>query len=165
MDSLCYDGAFGQGPGGEAHGGSTYCAVASLKLMGVLDQTIAGDRRDALLQWLVNRQKLGFHGRTCKPDDTCYSFWIVASLAMLDQVQLIDTSSNRGFLLTTQTSYGGFAKWPEYPPDLLHSYFGVCGFSLMKFEGLQPLDVALNISERAKARLASISSTAAAASS
>lgn len=31
--SLSYEGAFGQGPGLEAHGGSTFCAVASLKLM------------------------------------------------------------------------------------------------------------------------------------
>lgn len=31
--SLSYEGAFGQGPLLEAHGGSTFCGVASLKLM------------------------------------------------------------------------------------------------------------------------------------
>jgi len=35
--SAAFDFAFGQGPSQEAHGGSTYCAVASLALMGRLD--------------------------------------------------------------------------------------------------------------------------------
>ena len=34
LKSLTYEGAFGQGPGLEAHGGSTYCAVASLVMLG-----------------------------------------------------------------------------------------------------------------------------------
>lgn len=32
-----YDYGIGQGPGQESHGGSTYCAVAALHLMGRLD--------------------------------------------------------------------------------------------------------------------------------
>ena len=35
-DSVSYEGGVGQGPGLEAHGGSTYCAVAALSLMGRL---------------------------------------------------------------------------------------------------------------------------------
>jgi geranylgeranyl transferase type-1 subunit beta len=35
--SLGYEFAFGQGPGQESHGGSTYCAVAALALMNRLD--------------------------------------------------------------------------------------------------------------------------------
>jgi prenyltransferase beta subunit len=38
MKSLTYEGAFAQGPDLEAHGGSTFCAVASLSLLGKLDQ-------------------------------------------------------------------------------------------------------------------------------
>lgn len=36
QDSVSYEGGVGQGPGLEAHGGSTYCAVAALSLMGRL---------------------------------------------------------------------------------------------------------------------------------
>ncbi|KAJ3346491.1 Geranylgeranyl transferase type-1 subunit beta [Entophlyctis luteolus] len=37
LASRGYDNAFGQGPGMESHGGSTYCAVASLALLGRLN--------------------------------------------------------------------------------------------------------------------------------
>jgi len=37
VNSTAFDHAFGQGPYQEAHGGSTYCAIASLALMGKLD--------------------------------------------------------------------------------------------------------------------------------
>ena len=42
--SLCA-GAFGQSPGLEAHGGSTYCALAALSMLGKLenlDQRVKG---------------------------------------------------------------------------------------------------------------------------
>ena len=39
-------------------------------------------REDALLRWLVEAQEphSGFLGRTNKKADTCYSFWVGASL-------------------------------------------------------------------------------------
>lgn len=57
-----YEGGFGALPGQEAHGGYTYCGVASLVL---LDQLHRCDI-DSLLRWTSNRQlKLegGFSGR------------------------------------------------------------------------------------------------------
>jgi geranylgeranyl transferase type-1 subunit beta len=70
--SQSYDGGFGTGPKRESHGGSTYCAVAALALVGqisLIDQSL-------LLTWLMNRQDHGFNGRINKPDDTCYGYWI-----------------------------------------------------------------------------------------
>lgn len=32
LDSINYDGALGQGPGLESHGGSTFCGIAALHL-------------------------------------------------------------------------------------------------------------------------------------
>jgi geranylgeranyl transferase type-1 subunit beta len=75
--SQSYDGGFAQGPGEESHGGSTYCALASLWLMNEIP-TIKN--KTLLTEWLLLRQNQGFHGRINKPDDTCYSFWIGASL-------------------------------------------------------------------------------------
>ncbi len=71
-----YDGGYAQGPWQESHGGSTFCAIASLKLMDLLDPT---EHQDTIV-WLLNRQTMGFQGRVNKPEDTCYSFWIGASL-------------------------------------------------------------------------------------
>ena len=155
--SFSYDGAFGQGPLEEGHGGSTYCALASLALLGKMD-TLSKIQIKKVTQWLIMRQKTGFQGRPNKPEDTCYSFWIGASLKILKQFELIDTMSNVVWLLQTQRPIGGFGKWAHQgvPPDPVHSYFGVCGFSLMDEPGLQPLNAPLNISERAAKNLESI---------
>ena len=48
LSSINYEGTFGQGPNLEAHGGSTYCAIASLALMGRLnDGTITKSVKDS----------------------------------------------------------------------------------------------------------------------
>lgn len=75
--SQSFDGGFGQCPGQESHGGSTYCALASFWLLGEIHNV---KKKEILIEWLLHRQELGFHGRINKPDDTCYAFWIGASL-------------------------------------------------------------------------------------
>ena len=58
----------------EAHGGYSFCGIASLVLMG--KERLANT--DRLLRWAVNRQMRmegGFQGRTNKLVDGCYSFW------------------------------------------------------------------------------------------
>jgi geranylgeranyl transferase type-1 subunit beta len=92
-----YDGGFAQIPLAESHGGSTYCAIASLALCGALKDCASslGDTLD----WLVHRQLPltgvidanegsddeadpggGHQGRPHKDEDACYSFWITASI-------------------------------------------------------------------------------------
>jgi len=84
---------------GEAHGGYTFCALASwIMLQPYLDQTqprstttIRGNpsidyRR--LLRWLVQMQGSeielgGFRGRTNKLVDGCYSWWVAGCFALL----------------------------------------------------------------------------------
>ncbi len=53
LASQAYDGGIAQGPGLEAHGGSTYCAIASLHLMGRLDSAFCEKRRRKLV-WNMN---------------------------------------------------------------------------------------------------------------
>ena len=45
----------GLAPGREACAGPTYCAVASLELMGILD-ALPASRRQGLIEWCVHRQ-------------------------------------------------------------------------------------------------------------
>ncbi len=61
-------------------GGSTFCAIASLWLMNRLATTFSYTEVEGLKRWCILRQQTGFNGRPNKPVDTCYSFWLGASL-------------------------------------------------------------------------------------
>jgi len=150
--SISYDGGIGQGPGLESHGGSTYCAVAALKLMGRLDE-LGEKRLDRLVRWCVNRQAQGsgFMGRPHKPEDTCYSFWVGATLSLLGKVDMCDKAASRMFVLSTQDPVtGGLAKWTDTTTDPLHTYLGLSGLGIQGEEGVQDVDPALNLSKRTK---------------
>ncbi|TGZ82852.1 terpenoid cyclases/Protein prenyltransferase [Ascodesmis nigricans] len=101
----------------------------------------------------------GFNGRCNKMPDTCYSFWVGASLEMLKKFHLLNIQANRRFLLEkTQHIIGGFKKLPQPGgyPDILHSYLGLAALSLAREEGLCRLDAALCVSIQTKERLTSL---------
>ncbi|ESQ52636.1 hypothetical protein EUTSA_v10016771mg [Eutrema salsugineum] len=148
LNCQSYDGGFGLIPGSESHGGATYCAIASLRLMGFIgDDLLSNDSGSSvidsslLLDWCLQRQASdgGFQGRTNKRSDTCYAFWIGAVLKLLGADAFIDKIALRQFLLTCQSKYGGFSKFPGALPDLYHSYYGYTAFSLLEEPGLSPL--------------------------
>lgn len=96
----------------------------------------------------------GFNGRPNKLADTCYSFWIGASLALLNGFTYVDQISLMQFVLATQDPIiGGFGKHEGVDPDGLHSYLGISGLSLISNDishlGLNPVEPSLNISSRA----------------
>ena len=97
----------------------------------------------------------GFNGRPDKKDDTCYTFWVGATLKLLNEeppfanAQILHCLD---FVLSTQDGItGGLAKWPEISPDPLHTYLGLAGLALAPFAGLRPVDPQLNITKRARA--------------
>lgn len=159
-DSLSYEGAFAQCPGAEAHGGSTYCALASLKLMSKLDDTLNKQEIDRLIRWCINRLDCGFSGRPNKDQDTCYSFWIGACLVILDHFKYIEQGNLLDFILLAQEERGGLSKVPAFYSDPLHTYLGFAGLTFVDDElcaarkiKLLKLDPTLNISMRAKEHL------------
>lgn len=80
-----YEGGFAGTPGGEAHGGYTFCAIAALSLLG--DEKKCDLK--ALLRWVVHKQQKfegGFAGRTNKLVDGCYSFWQGAILPIVHSI-------------------------------------------------------------------------------
>ncbi|XP_075238392.1 geranylgeranyl transferase type-1 subunit beta [Lycorma delicatula] len=157
LNSMSYDFGFGQSPGLESHGGSTYCAVASLFLMNRLHDTFENKQLEGLKRWSLMRQVCGYQGRPNKPVDTCYSFWVGATLKLLDVFHLSEPTENRSYILSTQDSIvGGFAKWVDSIPDPLHTYLGLSGLSLLGEEGLLEVDPRLNISKRALKHLEQI---------
>jgi len=162
LASISYDGGIGQGPGLEAHGGSTYCAVAALSMMGRLG-ALGEARTAALTRWCLARQGRegraagggeGWQGRPNKPEDTCYTFWLGGTLALLGRLELCRPDLAREFVLSTQDPVtGGLAKWTDTVPDPLHTYLGLAGLAVAGEAALQHVEPALNLSARAVARL------------
>jgi len=208
---LSYDGGIGLVPGQESHGGSTYTALAGVGLCAEgLNQPLdvvgrLGTEEDVIARWCLGRQlgdwcedegAGGFQGRMNKVADTCYTFWVLGALQVMDKggsarrrrsggdgggssveeeekekekekeekrtcwLDMYDKEAIRLFLLDGETGTqdekrGGFGKTPGALPDILHSYYGVCGLALIGNEqdGVLPLDATLSISERSRARL------------
>lgn len=161
MDCQSYDAGFGLTPGAESHGGATYCAIAALKLMGYITDDPVSKRPScsvfdfpSLVEWSLWKQKMdgGFQGRSNKDSDTCYSFWVGGSLKLMGFHDFYDWDTLRCFLLSCQSEFGGFSKEPGEFPEAYHSYYALCGFSLLEEPGLNPLCCELGISEQAKRR-------------
>ncbi|XP_043226586.1 geranylgeranyl transferase type-1 subunit beta-like [Amphibalanus amphitrite] len=147
LRSMRYDHGISQGPLLESHGGSTFCAVATLALMGELESALTEQQRDGLVFWCLSRQGVGFNGRPNKQEDSCYTFWIGASLRLLDAYQFVRTDLLREFVYSAQDPItGGLSKWPGHGADPLHTYLGISGLSLAGQEGLKPIHAALNVS-------------------
>ncbi|GAB5355442.1 hypothetical protein AAMO2058_000205900 [Amorphochlora amoebiformis] len=147
IDAQAFDGGIGLRVGAEGHGGTTYCAIASLVLMGNLNSL---KDLPGLIRWCVYAQGAGFVGRPNKPADSCYSFWIGATMKMLGVYDLTNKKENQTFNLRCQTKYGGFGKYPDVYPDPLHSYFGICGLSMMGLDSsLAPIDPLWGLTLRA----------------
>ncbi|KAI1726745.1 prenyltransferase and squalene oxidase repeat domain-containing protein [Ditylenchus destructor] len=120
-NSINYDGGIGQGPMYESHGGSTYCAIASLYMLGNL--------------W---------------DNSVITTFWIGATLSMLNSQYLVDENKVRSFLIRTQDELiGGFSKYEDTTSDALHTYFSIAALSIFEEPLLNPVFPPLNISRRA----------------
>ena len=73
-------------------------------------------------------------------------------MSLLSALSLLDLPSTREWQMKCQHRFGGFRKLLGMPPDPLHACLSLCALSLMGEPGLQPLDPALAISQRAAAR-------------
>ncbi|KAJ5938194.1 hypothetical protein N7454_004536 [Penicillium verhagenii] len=133
------DGAYGLFPGAESHSGQVFTCIGALSIAGRLDLV----NKDRLGAWLSERQidKGGFNGRPEKLPDSCYTWWVGSSLAMIDRLHWIDGKKLAGFVLQCQdTEGGGFADRPGNMVDVYHTHFGLAGLSLLGVEGLQEID-------------------------
>jgi geranylgeranyl transferase type-1 subunit beta len=97
---------------------------------------------------LFCRQVHGYQGRTNKDPDSCYSFWVGATLSLLGQFGDTDLPSTQTFLLRDcqQSAYtGGFSKLPDCYPDLLHTFYSLCWLSMAGYEGVKSIDPRLGM--------------------
>ncbi|KAA3672013.1 geranylgeranyl transferase type-1 subunit beta [Paragonimus westermani] len=133
---LTYEGGFACLPHLETHAGATYCALASLTLLNRLHSFLpVGSRpRDRLIRWLSSLQSEGFHGRLHKSDDTCYTFWVCASLQLLGCKHVNDSGIVQFIARSWDTFSGGIKKFPDLlcHSDPLHTHLALSGLSCLK---------------------------------
>jgi len=151
-----YEGGFGQVPGNEAQGGTTYCCVACFSLAPAESgERLTSSESSSCVRWLVNLQIGGFQGRTGKVPDACYSFWCGGALKLLGADIYVDSSANATFLNECQFRFGGFAKFPDENPDPFHTYMSLASLAMYPPEmvpgdpdseswALAPLEALLN---------------------
>lgn len=161
MTKKCDFGGFGDY--GETHAGYTSCALCSFQLLGCLEE-LDDEFEQKTVEWLLQRQVSnsntmrsqegknpcydpdengGFQGRENKFADTCYAFWCLNSLKILDS-HAFDNVCRAGliqeFLLTKTQNIliGGFSKNDEVDPDLYHTCLGIATLRLIdrSFDGV-----------------------------
>lgn len=137
-----YDGGYGAVPGGESHSGQIWTSVASLALLNAVNS----DNVDtAILGWWLAERQLsdsgGFNGRPEKKPDVCYSWWVLASLTIIQHTDWIDRDKLIQFILQCQDSdTGGISDRPGNMADIFHTYFGIAGLSLLGCDSVAQID-------------------------
>nr|CAD1823884.1 unnamed protein product [Ananas comosus var. bracteatus] len=87
MRCQTYEGGIAGEPYSEAHGGYTFCGLATMILINEADRLDLPN----LINWVAFRQgvECGFQGRTNKLVDGCYSFWQGGVLALIQKLSSI----------------------------------------------------------------------------
>ena len=151
MRSFCpLDGGFGSLPGAaEAHGGMTFCAVASLSLLGMLHGPELVDVRRKLRRYCAMRlgtsfcegeaEYVGIQGRPNKPCDTCYTHWVGCTIALLG-MELDDEAVDNiiRFVMACQdhNGRGGIAKEADVYADPMHTCLALSGLAVLAHDRL-----------------------------
>eukprot|EP00166_Cyanidium_caldarium_P004253 ctg_44.g18 len=150
-----FDGAFGGEPLTESHGGYTYCAVASLRILRDAEWLTAAEFAALVAparDWLTRRQlrfEGGFQGRTHKLVDSCYSFWLAAAARLCDAPFREPQLAHYILRYCQDVEHGGLRDKPHVPADLYHTCYALSGLSLTQSTNteatLRPVHPAYNL--------------------
>eukprot|EP01132_Coremiostelium_polycephalum_P006209 gene6209-7731_t len=135
-----FDQGYGCIPGAESHAGQTFTCVGALAILNRLNEI---PDIDELGWWLCERQlpNGGLNGRPEKSSDVCYSWWVLSALSTIDRLHWIDNNKLKNYILLCQDNEtGGIADKPGDLPDVFHTFFGLCGISLMGYFDLDHID-------------------------
>ena len=134
-----FDGGFGGVPGAESHGAYCFTCIAFLSVtnqLNLINHIKTGE-------WLSQRQTHlgGFNGRPEKLPDVCYSWWVYSSMCMIGTQDYIDKDLLKNFILKCQDDeLGGIGDRPGNCHGVFHTFFGLCGLSLLGYPGLNLID-------------------------
>ncbi|CCF73236.1 Probable geranylgeranyl transferase type-2 subunit beta [Babesia microti strain RI] len=150
------DGGYGLRPGEESHIGACFCASAISKIKIIRDFTtdkeIAFCDTVSMCKWLKARQRTngGISGHGDKAPDVCYSYWLLATLALTSNDGNgnceINLDKLAKFINSCASPRGGFSKYPisqsgngyfallfdmENSPDPYHSFKSLVALSFI----------------------------------
>lgn len=129
-----YDGGFSPVPHCESHGGYIYCGIACLAILNRLEDI----NLSSCIRYLSSRQSEfagGFNGRTNKLVDTCYTFWIGATMRIIcDHFKIPEfwdkNSLTQYCLCACQFLFGGFCDHPPSQADPFHTIYTLAGIGV-----------------------------------
>ncbi|XP_034250396.1 protein farnesyltransferase subunit beta [Thrips palmi] len=144
-----YEGGFSACPGMEAHGGYSFCGLATLFMLGKDHLCDI----NAFTRWIVNRQMRlegGFQGRTNKLVDACYSFWQGGAFLFLHNILFRENKTvvsadkwlfnqealQEYVLMCCQLASGGLIDKPGKPRDAYHTCYALSGLSIAQHTSL-----------------------------
>lgn len=144
-----WEGGIAGEEGLEAHGGYSYCGLATLCIAGKAD---ALDLH-GFLKWAVHKQMThegGFQGRANKLVDSCYSFWQGAIFPLLheafrqggsekvplpkDHCWFAPEPLQMYLLLACQHPAGGLRDKPNKSADFYHTCYALSGMAVSQYD-------------------------------
>lgn len=135
-----YDGGFGGAIDAESHAAYIFCAVGALCILDKVDVF----NRESIKKILAIRQTStgGFNGRPEKLPDVCYSWWVLASVAAIGEIDDINLQSLENYILSCQDKDdGGFSDRPGNGTDVFHTFFALSALSLIDSKKYELIDV------------------------
>ncbi|ODV98544.1 hypothetical protein PACTADRAFT_184864 [Pachysolen tannophilus NRRL Y-2460] len=140
-----FEGGFAGTPQDEAHGGYTFCAVASFCILGEPSMILPKYcNLDSLIRWTCMRQyqlEGGLSGRTNKLVDGCYSHWVGSIVPFLEMTikgvnkELISRAALQNYILNCcqlENESGGLRDKPGKSVDFYHTNYVLCGLSILQ---------------------------------
>lgn len=138
-----YDNSFSLYDSCESHSGIVFCSISSIIMIG--KNFSSSINLSHSFTWLLKRiTLLGVTGRINKEEDSCYAFWVLASLMNLLKCNVIqsfqqttiedwvDVGNVKDFLYECQCENGGFVKNRNlFYSDILHSYYSLFGLKIL----------------------------------
>jgi len=115
-----------------AHGALTYCCFGALSFLIIKKDEIKFSFN--VKKWLTNRQNLfmfGLSGKISKIPDSCYNFWIGASLVIMN-LKLNEKLEN-SFIFSNDKISNYFSDRCGKVTDFYHICYSICGFSILNF--------------------------------
>ena len=76
---------------------------------------------------------VGIQGRVGKLPDSCYSFWVGASIRILTGENLLSTDVEKFIEMCYKPEERGFAKYPDSKrADPVHTFHSVTGMKILR---------------------------------
>ncbi|CAI2353398.1 unnamed protein product [Caenorhabditis sp. 36 PRJEB53466] len=120
-----YEGGFGGEPGTEAHGGYTFCALASLVLLNRFRLV----HLDSLLRW-ASRRQMKFEEDSREERTNWLTDATASGREPLSRCLFEARMLEEYVIVGCQSIHGGFRDKPEKPVDMYHTCYVLSGLSI-----------------------------------